>query len=42
MVMDQLKVAHEIDRRYPRKFYLFLFFDLIDIGFVNAFVAYKN
>ena len=39
-VMDQLKVTYEIDRKYPRKFYLRLFFDLIDIGFVNAFIVY--
>ena len=24
-LMDQLKVSHEIDRRYPNKFYLRLF-----------------
>ena len=39
-VVDQLKETYEIDRRYPRKFYLLLFFDLIDIGFVNAFIVY--
>ena len=41
-VMDQLKVTYEVDRRYPRKFYLRLFFDLIDIGFVNAFIVYTK
>ena len=38
-VADQLKVTYEIGRRYPQKFYLCLFFDLIDIGFVNAFIV---
>ena len=41
-VADQLKVTYEIDRRYPRKFYLRLFFYLIDIGFVNAFIVYTK
>ena len=41
-VMDQLKVTYEVDRRYPRKFYLRLFFDLIDIGFVNAFITFHT
>ena len=41
-VMDQLKVTYEIDQRYPRKFYLRLFFDLIDIGFVNGFIVYTK
>ena len=40
--MDQLKVTYEVDRRYPRKFYLRLFFDLIDIEFVNAFIVYTK
>ena len=39
---NQLKVTYEIDRRYPRKFYLRLFFDPIDIGFVNAFIVYTK
>ena len=41
-VMDQLKVTYEIDRRYPRKFYLRMFFDLIDIEFENAFIVYTK
>ena len=41
-VMDQLKATYEIDRRYPQKFYLHLFFDLIDIEFVNAFIVYTK
>ena len=41
-VMDRLKIAYEIDQSYPRKFYLRLFFDLIDIGFVNAFIVYTK
>ena len=40
--MDQINVTYEIDRRYPRKFYLRLFFDLIDIGFVNAFIVHTK
>ena len=41
-VMDQFKVTYEIDCRYSKKFYLRLFFDLIDIGFVNAFIVYTK
>ena len=41
-VMNQLKVTYEIDRKYPQKFYLCLFFDLIDIGLVNAIIVYTK
>ena len=41
-VMDQFNVTYEIDRKYSKKFYLRLFFDLIDIGFVNAFIVYTK
>ena len=41
-LIDQLKVCYEIDRRYPKKFYLKVFFDLMDISYVNAFIVYTK
>ena len=38
-LMDQLKASYEVDCRYPKKFYLRVFFDLMDIGYVNAFIV---
>ena len=40
--MDQLKASYEVDRRYPKKFYLGVFFDLMDISYVNAFIVYTK
>ena len=41
-LMDQLKVCYENDRRYPGKFYLRLFFDLLDIAVVNSFIVFSK
>ena len=41
-LMDQLKASYEVDCRYPKKFYLRVFFDLMDIGYVNAFIVCKK
>ena len=38
-LMDQLKASYEVDCRYPKKFYLRVFFNLMDIGYVNAFIV---
>ena len=41
-LMDQLKTSYEVDRRYLKKFYLRVFFDFMDISYVNAFIVYKK
>ena len=41
-LMDQPKASYEVDCRYPKKFYLRVFFDLMDIGYVNAFIVCKK
>ena len=41
-LIDQLKASHQIDRRYPKKFYLRVFFDLMDISCVKAFIVYTK
>ena len=38
-LMDQLKASYEVDCRYPKKFYLRVFFDLMNSGYVNAFIV---
>ena len=41
-LMDQLKAFYEINCRYPKKFYLRVFFNLIGISYVNAFIIYTK
>ena len=41
-LMDQLKSAYQLDRRSKFQFYLRLFFDLIDVAVVNAFIVYEK
>ena len=41
-LMDQLKSAYQLDRRSKTRFYLRLFFDLIDVGVVNSYIVYKT
>ena len=41
-LMDQLKASYEINCRYPKKFYLRVFFNLIGITYVNAFIIYTK
>ena len=41
-LMDQLKASYDVDRRYPKKFYFRVFFDLMDISYVNAFIVYTK
>ena len=33
---------YKVDSRYPKKSYLCIFFDIIDIGYANAFVLYTK
>ena len=40
--MDQLTSAYQLDRRSKFQFYLRLFFDLIDVAVVNAFIVYEK
>lgn len=37
---DQKKVSYEIGHRSPKKYYLRIFFDLLDIAINNAYVVY--
>ena len=39
--MDQLKSAHQLDRRSKFRFYLRLFFDLFDVALHNSYIIYK-
>jgi DNA excision repair protein ERCC-6 len=39
---DQKKVTYEIDHRSPTKFYLRIFFDLLDISITNAYIVYQK
>ena len=41
-LIDQPKASYEVDSRYPKKFYLRVFFDLMNIGYVNAFIVCKK
>ena len=41
-LMDHLKSAYQLDRRLKSQFYLCLFFDLLDVAFVNSFIVYKK
>lgn len=41
-LMDQRKVAYEVDRRSTIKYYLRLFFDLMDIAVNNAYTVYTK
>lgn len=41
-LMDQRKVCYEIDRRSKIKYYLRLFFDLLDISVNNAYTVYTK
>ena len=38
-LMDQLKASYEVDCRYPKIFYFRVFFDLMNSGYVNAFIV---
>ena len=40
--MDQIKTTYQIDRRSTNKFYLRLFFDLLDIAVNNACCVYND
>ena len=40
--MDQLKVTYQIEQRYLKECYLRLFFDLLEIAFVNLFIVYSK
>lgn len=39
-LMDQRKVTYEVDRKSKIKYYLRLFFDILDIGMNNAYTVY--
>lgn len=39
---DQLKECYEIDHRSRYKYYLRLFFDMIDMAVCNAYIVYKE
>lgn len=41
-LMDQRKVCYEVDRKAKIKYYLRLFFDLLDIALNNAYVIYMK
>lgn len=41
-LMDQKKVTYEVDRRSKIKYYLRLFFDLLDISVNNACIVYNQ
>ena len=41
-LMDHLKSAYQLDRRLKSQFYLCLFFNLLDVAFVNSFMVYKK
>lgn len=41
-LMDQNKACYEVDRKSKIKYYLRLFFDLMDIGMNNSYVVYKK
>lgn len=41
-LMDQKKVCYELDRKSTIKYYLRLFFDLMDIAMNNAFITYSK
>lgn len=38
---DHLKQCYEIDRRSRTKYYLRMFFDLLDLSICNAFIVHK-
>ena len=40
-LMDQRTVAHCLDRKLSVKFYLRIFFDLMDIAYVNSYLIYN-
>uniref|UniRef100_A0A6B0V4K9 Putative piggybac transposable element-derived n=1 Tax=Ixodes ricinus TaxID=34613 RepID=A0A6B0V4K9_IXORI len=41
-LMDQKKVTYEVDRRSKIKYYLRIFFYLLDIGVNNAYICYMK
>ena len=41
-LMDQLQASYESDCRYPKKFYLRVFFDLMDTSYVHASIVYTK
>lgn len=41
-LMDQKKVTYEVDRKSKIKYYLRLFFDLLDIAMNNAYIVYEK
>ena len=41
-LMDQLKSAYQLARRSKFRFYLRLFFDLLDVALVNSFIVYNK
>ncbi|XP_055923064.1 piggyBac transposable element-derived protein 4-like [Eupeodes corollae] len=41
-LMDQRKVCYEVDRKAKIKYYLRLFFDLLDIAMNNAYIIYSK
>lgn len=41
-LMDQRKVCYEVDRKAKIKFYLRLFFDLLDIAMNNAYIVFSK
>ena len=40
-LMDQQTAAYQLDRKSSVRFYLRIFFDLLDIACVNSFLVYK-
>ena len=41
-LMDQLKSTYEVDRKSKIKYYLRIFFDLLDIAVNNAYIVYSQ
>ena len=41
-LMDQLKTSYQCDRKSTKKFYLRLFFDVMDIAMNNACIVYND
>ena len=41
-LINQQKTSNEVDRRYTKNFYFRVFFDFMDISYINAFIVTQN
>ena len=39
--IDQRTAAYQLDRKLSVRFYMRIFFDLLDIAYVNSFLVYN-